>query len=125
MIDHLELLVADTAESIRFFSAALAPLGYALHVQGPSNGFGTGTDALDFWLKPGGPSAPRPHVAFNCTDRAVVDAAHAAALAGGGSDNRAPAVLPHIHPNYYAGFVHDPDGHLIEFVCHRAPEARN
>jgi catechol 2,3-dioxygenase-like lactoylglutathione lyase family enzyme len=122
MIDHVELQVADAAASSRFFAAALAPLGYALHVQGPSNGFGTDLDTLDFWLKPGGPSEPRPHVAFNCTDRGTVDAAYAAALQGGGRDNGAPAVLERIHPNYYAGFVRDPDGHNIEFVCHRAPQ---
>jgi catechol 2,3-dioxygenase-like lactoylglutathione lyase family enzyme len=121
MIDHVELFVADTGASLPFFTAALAPLGYALHVQGPSNGFGTGMDALDFWLRPGGPSQPRPHLAFNCADRATVDAAHAAALAAGGRDNGAPAVLERIHPHYYAGFVQDPDGHNIEFVCHRAP----
>ncbi|HSX60809.1 MAG TPA: VOC family protein [Tahibacter sp.] len=121
MIDHVELQVADAAASTNFFAAALAPLGYALHVQGPSNGFGTGMEALDFWVKPGGPSEPRPHVAFNCADRATVDAAYAAALAGGGRDRAAPALLERIHPHYYAAFVHDPDGHNIEFVCHRAP----
>lgn len=123
MIDHIELQVADPNLSTRFFAQALAPLGYALHVEGISNGFGTGIDALDFWLKSGGPSEPRPHVAFNCADRPAVDAAHAAALAAGGRDNGAPAVLERIHPNYYAGFVRDPDGHNIEFVCHRAPAA--
>ncbi|GMV28267.1 MAG: hypothetical protein AMXMBFR59_03920 [Rhodanobacteraceae bacterium] len=121
MIDHVELQVADAEASLRFFARALAPLGYALHVRGPSNGFGTSLAALDFWLKSGGPSEPRPHVAFNCVDRATVDAAHAAALAGGGRDNGAPAVLARIHPNYYAAFVRDPDGHNIEFVCHDAP----
>jgi hypothetical protein len=40
-----------------------------------------------------------------------------AALAAGGADNGAPAVLTRIAPDYYAGFVHDPDGHNIEFVA--------
>ena len=118
MIDHVELFVTDQARATRFFAGALAPLGYALHVQGPSNGFGTGPSALDFWLRPGGPSSPRPHVAFNCSSRTEVDAAYQAALAAGGADNGAPRLLPHIHPAYFAGFVHDPDGHNIEFVCH-------
>lgn len=121
MIDHVELQVADAAVSTRFFAQALAPLGYALHVQGASNGFGSSMELLDFWLKPGGPSEPRPHVAFNCESRAVVDATHAAALSAGGKERDAPAVLERIHPHYYAGFVYDPDGHLIEFVCHKAP----
>ena len=120
MIDHVELLVGDAALATRFFAGALAPLGYALHVPGPSSGFGTDMAALDFWLKPGGPSEPRPHVAFNCAARATVDAAYHAALASGGKDNGAPRLLAHIHPHYYAGFVRDPDGHNIEFVCHRA-----
>lgn len=122
MIDHVELFVTDTAASTRFYAAALAPLGYALHVQGASNGFGTGMEALDFWVRAGGPSEPRPHVAFHCADRDRVDAAHAAALAGGGADNGAPSVLERIHAHYYAGFVRDPDGHNIEFVCHRPPD---
>jgi catechol 2,3-dioxygenase-like lactoylglutathione lyase family enzyme len=120
MIDHVELFVADVRRSSDFFRAALAPLGYALHVEGKSNGFGSDGASLDFWVRDGGPSTPLPHVAFNCTDRALVDSAYRAAIAAGGADNGAPKVLPHIHPNYYAGFVHDPDGHNIEFVCHAA-----
>lgn len=119
MIDHVELFVADADASRRFFAQALAPLGYVLHVEGASNGFGSSLELLDFWLKPGGPSEPRPHVAFNCSSRAIVDATHAAALAAGGKERDAPAVLERIHPHYYAGFVYDPDGHLIEFVCHK------
>jgi hypothetical protein len=32
-------------------------------------------------------------------------------------DNGAPQLLERIHPSYYAGFVLDPDGHNVEFVC--------
>lgn len=63
---------------------------------------------------------PPPHFAFQCRSRALVDAAFTAAIAAGGADNGEPKLLPHIHPNYYAGFVRDPDGHNVEFVCHRA-----
>ena len=119
MIDHVELFVSDTTVATAFYAGALAPLGYALHVQGASNGFGTDADTLDFWVRPEGPSAPRPHVAFNCADRDIVDAAYAAAIVAGGIDNGVPALLTRIHPHYYAGFVRDPDGHNIEFVCHR------
>ena len=121
MIDHVELFVADRARSSDFFGAALAPLGYRLRVQGKSSGFGSDDASLDFWLRDGGPSEPRPHVAFNCRMRTLVDDAHAAALAAGAVDNGAPKLLAHIHAAYYAGFVLDPDGHNIEFVCHRAP----
>jgi len=25
-----------------------------------------------------------------------------------------------VHPNYYAAYLRDPDGRLIEFTCHEA-----
>ena len=41
------------------------------------------------------------------------------ALAAGGKDNGPPGLRPHYHPDYYAAFVIDPNGHNIEAVCHR------
>jgi catechol 2,3-dioxygenase-like lactoylglutathione lyase family enzyme len=117
MIDHIELSVGDAARALAFYGGALKPLGYALVVAGESNGFGTPDGRLDFWLRPGGPSTPRPHVAFQCASRELVDAAHGAALSAGGADNGAPSLITRIAPDYYAAFVHDPDGHNIEFVA--------
>jgi catechol 2,3-dioxygenase-like lactoylglutathione lyase family enzyme len=122
MIDHLELPVADLRRSVDFFRQALAPLGYTLRVDGNPSGFGQSPSSLDFFLKEGGPASPRPHFAFQCASRALVDDAHRAALAAGGVDSGAPKLLAHIHPSYYAGFVRDPDGHNVELVCH-LPEA--
>ena len=51
--------------------------------------------------------------------RAQVDAFHAAALEAGGTDNGAPGVRAVYHPDYYGGYVLDPDGNNIEAVCHR------
>jgi catechol 2,3-dioxygenase-like lactoylglutathione lyase family enzyme len=117
MIDHLEVFTADLATATAFYRRALAPLGYALHVSAASNGFGADPARLDFWLRAGSASTPRPHFAFFCASRALVDASHRAALDAGATDNGAPRLLPHIHPTYYAGFVLDPDGHNVEFVC--------
>ena len=47
-----------------------------------------------------------------------MDAFYKAALTAGGKDNGAPGLRPHYHPDYYAAFVLDPDGHNIEAVCH-------
>lgn len=113
MIDHVELFTADQARSVAFYRSALAPLGYALRVEGASSGFGAEGGGLDFWVRAGGPSTPRPHVAFACTTRALVERAYRAALEAGGADDCAPKLLVHIHPEYYAGFVRDPDGHKI------------
>ena len=60
-------------------------------------------------------------LAFMARDRPAIDAFHAAALAVGATDNGAPGLREHYHPNYYGGFVIDPDGHNIEAVCHLAP----
>jgi len=63
------------------------------------------------------------HLAFR-TDRARVDAFHAAALAAGGVDNGPPGLRADYHPHYYAAFVIDPEGNNIEVVCHDPPGAR-
>jgi catechol 2,3-dioxygenase-like lactoylglutathione lyase family enzyme len=117
MIDHVELLTADLARSTAFYRRALAPLGYELRVEKQNRGFGTDPARIDFFLRNGGPSAPLPHFAFACATRELVDRAHQAALEAGGADNGAPRVLAQVHPSYYAGFVLDPDGHNVEFVC--------
>lgn len=130
MLDHIGIPVADYAASKTFYEAALAPLGITLLMEvtpeqtGHASAAGFGSDNNPyFWI--GDDGAPPPglhsHVAFAAGNRAQVDAFHAAALAAGGRDNGAPGLRPHYHANYYGAFVHDPDGHNIEAVCH-APE---
>jgi len=121
MIDHLELSVTDVERSTEFYRRALAPLAYSVHATGTPRGFGTAPDRLDFWLRAGEASTPRPHFAFHCSTRREVVEAHRAALEAGGADNGAPAVLARIHPTYFAAFVRDPDGHNVEFACHAPP----
>ena len=114
MIDHTGLLVSDLERSRRFYTAALAPLGYCVRLERPQAvGFGG-----DFWLAQGTPYVPRNHLAFRARDPAAVAAFHAAALAAGGTDNGPPGPRDHYHPGYYAAFVLDPDGYNIEAVVH-------
>ena len=117
MIDHLEVRTRTPAQSLRFYGDVLAPLGYRLMVDGPAKGFGDGT-SLDFFVSEGDPSA-NIHFAFATPDRATVDRIYAVAREAGHTLDRTPALAPHIHPHYYAGYLRDPDGHLIEFVCQR------
>lgn len=53
----------------------------------------------------------RLHIALSAEDRAQLDAFHVAALEGAGIDNGAPrhSVVP---PDYYGGYVLDPDSKL-------------
>jgi catechol 2,3-dioxygenase-like lactoylglutathione lyase family enzyme len=119
VIDHMTLTVRDLPRSKAFYEKALAPLGYALRMDfaevcalGPPH-------KPAFWLKQGEPPTQPMHIAFAAADRPAVDAFHAAALAAGAVDDGAPGLREQYHPNYYAGFVKDPDGHPIEAVCHR------
>ena len=49
-------------------------------------------------------------------DEADVDAAYAAAIAAGATDNGRPGARVYYDPRYYAGNVLDPDGYSLEFV---------
>ena len=131
MIDHLSLPVSDYALSRTFYDKALGALGCKVQMEvtdSPEHvGAGYGPADLPepaFWIGAGREPGPAPatplgqHVAFKAKDRAGVDAFHAAALAAGGRDNGPPGLRPHYHPNYYAAFVLDPDGHRLEAVCH-------
>jgi catechol 2,3-dioxygenase-like lactoylglutathione lyase family enzyme len=124
MIDHVGISVTDYARSRAFYNAALEAVGIKLMAEfgdkpGEHAG-GYGKDVPTFWLGDGS-AGGGTHVAFTADSRAAVDAFYAAALAAGGRDNGGPGLRTLYHPNYYAAFVYDPDGHNIEAVCH-APE---
>ncbi|RRS04739.1 VOC family protein [Aquabacterium soli] len=127
MIDHTGVAVSDFEKSKAFYNTALAAIGYALIMELPASvtghadvaGFGE-PPKPDFWINSGSPNVPPIHIAFRVQSRAIVDAFYKAAIAAGGTDNGAPGLRPHYHPNYYGAFVRDPDGHNIEAVCHEA-----
>lgn len=117
MIDHIGIAVTDLDKSIAFYTKALAPLGYELIMKWEQfAGFGI-AGKPDFWIGKGTPK-DNIHVAFRAAGRAQVRAFYEAAMAAGGKDNGAPGVRPHYHEHYYGAFVHDPDGHNVEAVCH-------
>ena len=122
IIDHLGFTVSDYEGSKMFFTQALAPLGIGLivEVQGWA---GLGKNGKpEFWFGTGGPVQHPMHVAFVAESREQVRQFHAAALAAGATDNGGPGIRAHYHPEYYGAFVHGPDGHNIEAVCHRPGE---
>ena len=124
MLDHITFSVADFDRASAFYDLALAPLGISRLVgvtaeqSGGAAFAGYGDTRPFFWIGDGEASKGQLHIAFAATDRASVDAFHAAALAAGGRDNGAPGVRPHHHPDYYGAFVLDPEGRNIEAVCH-------
>ncbi len=122
MLDHLGVIVRSSDESKRFYTAALAPLGYALIEEHTGwAGFGPPGKPL-FWIgtsKSDDCSLSGPvHFAFIAKDRSAVAAFHAAAIEAGALDNGPPGLRPEYHANYFGAFVIDPDGNNIEAVCH-------
>jgi catechol 2,3-dioxygenase-like lactoylglutathione lyase family enzyme len=117
MYDHIGLKTRDLDASVRFYTAALAPLGYELCSRDESGaGFGPpGEPAL--WLYATPMETSRAHVAFRAPDHAAVDRFHKSGLAKGGRDNGAPGHRADYSPTYYAAFLIDPDGNNIEAVC--------
>ncbi len=118
MYDHIGLKVANFDAAVRFYQAALEPLGHVMGSQDESGaGFGPpGSPAL--WLyRVAGSKGSGTHVAFRAPDRNAVDRFHAAALKAGGRDNGKPGLRADYSPTYYAAFTIDPDGNNVEAVC--------
>ncbi len=118
MYDHIGLKVGNLDASVRFYTAALAPLGYVLCSRDESGaGFGPkGEPALWLYLHKGltarapiSPSArPTTPRSENFTTRAIK---------AGGRDNGAAGPRADYSPTYFAAFLIDPDGNNVEAVC--------
>lgn len=125
MLDHLSIAVDDLSAAALFYDRLLAPLGYRRFSEQPTMiGYAGDPPGSSLWLQKPTGGAPATcmagfHVALIAPSRGAVRAGHAAGLAGGARDHRAPALLPAIHPDYYFAMVQDPHGHWIELVCHR------
>ena len=122
MLDHVDFAVQDLALSQAFYVTALAPLGIRPLIEidredgRQGTGFGLG-ELTQFHIGGGRPVAGRLHVAFAAQTRAAVDAFHRAALDAGGKDNGKPGLRLRYDEHYYAAYVLDPDGHVVEAVC--------
>jgi len=118
MYDHLGLKVNDLAKSLRFYEAALAPLGHVLGSNDDSYAGLGPKDAPALWLYAApGQRGPGTHVAFRAPDHRAVDAFYKAGLQAGARDNGGPGARPDYSPTYYAAFLIDPDGNNVEAVC--------
>lgn len=125
MLDHVFLTVSDMKRSISFYEEVLAPLGINERFDfegknGPPDhpdlkGFGA-NGRLFLWLREGSADGNAAHLGFAAKNRDQVDAAYAAAIRAGATDNGVPGIRTYYDPRYYAANVLDPDGYSLEFV---------
>ena len=124
MIDHVSVGVSDLERSARFYEATLTPLGLSRLVTRPAT-VGFGKKYPEFWLNerramtPADPDSGT-HICLRASSVEVVQAFHAAAMAGGGFSDGPPGPRPEYSAGYYAAFVRDPEGNKIEAVTFTA-----
>ena len=118
MYDHIGLRVENLDASVRFYTAALAPLGYVLCSRDDSGaGFGP-KDAPALWLyAEKQPAKAGAHIAFRAADHSAIQRFHADGLKAGGRDNGGAGPRSDYGPTYFAAFLIDPDGNNVEAVC--------
>ncbi|MEP2990731.1 MAG: VOC family protein [Parasphingorhabdus sp.] len=116
----------DLERSYVYYDAVMAALG--AKVEAEYEGFTKCykfPDGFSVWVgKPQNGETAEPgngHTAgFSVETVEMVDAAHAAALSNGGSDEGAPGPRPLYGPDFYGGYARDPDGNKMSFVTHNA-----
>lgn len=128
MYSHIHLGVHDFDRAYTFYAALMAVLGHAprfVDRERPWAGWQSSPHPRPLFIigKPfdGAMHAPGngQMVAFVAATRATVDAAHAAALAHGGSSEGVPGLRPHYHADYYGAYFRDPDGNKLCVACHQ------
>ena len=126
MFDHVGIAVSNLGASERFYRTVLAVLGVE-----PSYADAEMVGWEDWWI--GLTDRDHPvtrglHVGFRAPDRAAVDAFWQAGIDAGYRDDGAPGPRPVYGPDYYGGFLLDPDGNSVEAVHgereHAVPDGR-
>ena len=117
VFDHVTIRVADREASESFYATVLATLGVA---QGHSGDRFAEWD--DFSLASADSEKPvtrRLHIAFAAPSRDQVDRFWHSGTSAGYRDDGAPGERPQYSPDYYGGFLLDPDGNSVEAVHRR------
>ncbi|AZE48273.1 Lactoylglutathione lyase [Pseudomonas chlororaphis] len=127
MLSHVYIGITDFERAWNFYAPLMDTLGLRVRFCDPDKPWAA-------WVSE---KAPRPLLvigaAFNsqpatsgngqmiallAPDRAIVDQAHALALANGGTCEGPPGLRPHYHPDYYGAYFRDPDGNKLCVCCH-------
>jgi catechol 2,3-dioxygenase-like lactoylglutathione lyase family enzyme len=127
MFSHVTVGSNDLPKAKGFYDSLLTPLGLVRRADYPEAvGYGPPERRAQVWIvrpldKQEASAGNGITIGLEAPDRATVDACHKAAIAAGGTDEGAPGLRLHYHPNYYGAYLRDPDGNKICVVCHKAP----
>ncbi|MTI01001.1 VOC family protein [Roseibium sp. RKSG952] len=133
MIAYVTVGVDDMTLAERFYSAFLPALGYELEEYHGDLSYvlpvepGQTPVSPDFYVKSpfdGGPALAGNGnmVAFQASGQKQVRDLHAAALAAGGSDEGQPGFRDSYGPNFYVGYLRDPQGNKIALFASNPDE---
>jgi catechol 2,3-dioxygenase-like lactoylglutathione lyase family enzyme len=114
VFDHVGIAVADLAASERFYRTVLSVLGVE-----PSHADAELVEWEDWDIAPTDREHPVTrglHVGFRAPSREAVDAFWQAGIDAGFRDDGAPGPRAIYGPDYYGGFLLDPDGNSAEAV---------
>ncbi|WP_328409167.1 VOC family protein [Nocardia sp. NBC_00403] len=127
-LGHLGINVGDLVAAHTYYDELMPLLDYEPLVHDdtqfayrPSNGK-VGTFLFFYPAESSGYSRAHPglqHLAFMVPTRAAVDRVHTWAAARGDEVVHTPQEFPQYPPPYYATFWTDPDGIMLEAVCHK------
>jgi catechol 2,3-dioxygenase-like lactoylglutathione lyase family enzyme len=117
VFDHVTIHVSDRAASELFYDTVLRTLGIESRIRhGDYTVWGH-----EFSLAPvddDNPVTRNLHIGFVAPSREHVDAFWRAGTEAGYRDDGAPGPRPQYGPDYYGGFLRDPDGNSAEGVHH-------
>ena len=114
MFDHVGIAVSDLDASERFYRTVLSAIGIE-----PDHADAGLVEWEDWCIGPTDDEHPVTrglHVGFHAPDRATVDAFWQAGVDAGYQDDGAPGLRTVYGPDYYGGFLLDPDGNSVEAV---------
>jgi catechol 2,3-dioxygenase-like lactoylglutathione lyase family enzyme len=114
MFDHVGIAVSDLDASERFYRTVLSVLGAEPVSVDPQIVEWQDWDLLA--TDDEHPVSRGLHVGFRAPDRAAVDAFWRAGVDAGYRSDGAPKPRPQYSPDYYGGFLLDPDGNSVEAV---------
>ena len=125
VFSHVMIGLNDVDGSTAFYDSVLSALGYApCREDRYYRAYGEPTGPVMWINQPinGDPATVGngSMVAMLAESRASVDEAYASAMAHGGTDEGAPGLRPHYHPDYYGAYFRDPEGNKLCVVCHKS-----